>query len=365
VNALVHDLLTALNKSVDQLAPPAPPGPTTITAAQLQRTNLPPLSWAIPGVLPAGLTLLAGKPKSGKSWLAYAVAIAVAAGGRALGSVPVEAGDVLYLSLEDGSRRLQDRLNIILDGADAPERLHLAHDWPRDAIPAIEQWLSAHPHARLVVVDTLARIRVDHAGDSAYMADYAALGPLQRLATAWGIALLVVHHVRKASAGDVFDTVSGTLGLTGAADTIAVLVRDLLTPTASLHLRGRDVESTDLSLLWHPHNGLWTLAKAGDMHTVRLVALLQRLGGSATKRDLQRDHHWRALDLDAAINASRGALLTDTATNPHGRSTVTVRLASDNSDNMPSPSGRAGDIVAFGGHTVAMDGSDQVREPGH
>src|SRR5262245_25770067 len=81
--------------------------------------------WAIPDLLAQGCTLLAGPPKVGKSWLALNIAVAVATGGKALGTIDVEAGDVLLLALEDNGRRLQNRLGLVLEGDAAPERLTL------------------------------------------------------------------------------------------------------------------------------------------------------------------------------------------------------------------------------------------------
>jgi RecA-family ATPase len=77
-----------------------------ITAAQLDDTDIPPLSWTVPGLLPEGFGILAAAPKIGKSWLVLSLGLAVAMGTPFLG-VPVEQRPVLYLALEDGKRRLQ------------------------------------------------------------------------------------------------------------------------------------------------------------------------------------------------------------------------------------------------------------------
>ena len=103
----------------------------TFTAADLMREELPPVRWAVPGILPEGLSLLAGKPKLGKSWLALGLAVAKASGGLALGKIPVDRGGVLYLALEDNRRRLQNRLRKVLGGDAAPEGLHIATEWAR------------------------------------------------------------------------------------------------------------------------------------------------------------------------------------------------------------------------------------------
>ena len=135
--------------------------------------------------MPEGVTLFAGKPKLGKSWLALGVAIAVSTGGVALGTRPVEEGDVLYMALEDNHRRLRKRLEKLLEG-DAPERLHIATEWPRmdeGGDEALGRWLEAHPDARLVVVDILKRVRPRTSPNrSVYDADYEALAAMQSLA---------------------------------------------------------------------------------------------------------------------------------------------------------------------------------------
>ena len=96
---------------------------TTWTAAELLTVEFPPARFAVPGLIAEGANLLVGSPKLGKSWLALNLGVAIACGGCALGRVPVVAGDVLYLALEDSGRRLQSRLRQILCDDPAPERL--------------------------------------------------------------------------------------------------------------------------------------------------------------------------------------------------------------------------------------------------
>lgn len=217
--------------------------------------------WAVPGLIPEGITLLAGAPKVGKSWLALGLAQAVASGGHALGRVPVEPGDCLYYALEDTPRRIQRRLAMVLEGASVPARLHFDFGWqPDTAVASLTRWLEDHPGARLVVVDVLARVRGPAlVGESAYGADYASLIPLKRLADAHQVAVIVVHHVRKAGAEDWLDKVSGTNGLAGAADAVVVLARSRGAADAKLHLTGRDVEEAEHALSYDASNGSWTL----------------------------------------------------------------------------------------------------------
>jgi hypothetical protein len=102
---------------------------THFTATGLMGTIFPEPRFAVPGLVAEGLNLFAGGPKIGKSWLALGLGVAVASGGRALGSIPVDRGDVLYLALEDTPRRLQSRLRSVLQGQPAPDGLNFATEW--------------------------------------------------------------------------------------------------------------------------------------------------------------------------------------------------------------------------------------------
>jgi hypothetical protein len=241
-----------------------PPPRTSWTATEIMAMDFPEPKWAIPGLLAEGVTLLAGAPKIGKSWLALNVSTAVAAGGKALGKIDVLAGDVLYLALEDNPRRLQSRLTQVLGKDDAPSRLTFAvycEALPAGGAARIADWLSAHPQARLVVVDVFARVRgaVPNANMSSYDADYLAMGALKRLADQFGVAILVVHHTRKAASEDFLDAVSGTNGLAGSADAVAVLRRNRGRADAELHVTGRDVEEAEYALNFDPKLGAWRM----------------------------------------------------------------------------------------------------------
>lgn len=114
--------------------------PKTFTAVDLMASELPEARWAVPGIVPEGVTLFAGKPKLGKSWASLGMCMAVATGGVALGKVPVERGKALYMALEDNRRRLQKRLGKLLAGDSAPEGLHSVMSIP--LLPrAAEMWL--------------------------------------------------------------------------------------------------------------------------------------------------------------------------------------------------------------------------------
>lgn len=256
-------LATAPPKTVTSRSASAAPALATITGKTLMALDLPEPSHVVPGFFVEGLTLLASRPKLGKSWLMLSTAVGVAAGGYALGKVRTERAEVLYCALEDNQRRLQTRLEIITDSA--PDGLHLATAgaMPRlydGGLEQLETWLTAHPACRLVVIDTLARVRPSsRPGADAYEQDAVLGAHLQALALKHRIALVLVHHVRKALAEDFLDTVSGSTGLTGVADAVLVLTRQRGEADAVLHITGRDVEEAEHALSFDPERGMWSL----------------------------------------------------------------------------------------------------------
>ena len=232
------------------------------TAADLMSTRFPEPRYAVPGLVAEGLNLLVGSPKIGKSWLCLGLAVSVASGGMALGKVPVDAGAVLYAALEDTPRRLQNRLRAVLNGAPVPGELHITTALPRmpDAIGFIEGWLTEHATARLVIVDVLRKIRPPDTNQNAYGQDYDVMASLKGLADRHQVAIIAVHHTRKMTDdADVFNEVSGSTGLTGAADAILIAKRARNTAEAVLHVTGRDVTEQEYGLSWHAETCTWSL----------------------------------------------------------------------------------------------------------
>ncbi len=244
--------------------------PEIWSADKLAKAIFPDPRWAIPGILPEGLTVLGGKPKYGKSWMALSISLAIACGGVALGQIPVEAGEVLYLALEDRKRRLKERINRLTNGEAVPDRLYLATEWSRmgeGGLKLLDQWLSEHPDCRLVVIDTLAKIRRAVEARNAYQEDYRTGEAIKAVADEHGVCILIVHHVRKQISGDALEDISGTFGLTGAADGTIVIVRERGKADAVLHITGRDVEDQQLGIKWDPMTVQWSLM--GDAETFR------------------------------------------------------------------------------------------------
>jgi hypothetical protein len=256
----------------NRVTTPVTPARVAWTAKELLRMELPEPVWAVPGFIPAGVTLLAGPPKIGKSWMALGISVAVATGGKALGKVDVEAGDVLYLALEDTARRLKSRLRMMLPRDDpGPETLTLAIECPplpQGGDKRIAAWLDQHPKARLIVVDVYARLRGLVQASPSYQLDYQSIAMFKTLADSYGVAVLLVHHTRKAEAEDFVDAISGTAGL-GAADAVLVLRRARGKVDAVLHVTGRDLEEATRALTFARALGTWELLEGpADQYTM-------------------------------------------------------------------------------------------------
>jgi hypothetical protein len=242
-----------------------------------------------------GVTLLAGKPKLGKSWLMLDLAVSVASGAPVLGSVPTTSGSVLGLFLEDSERRLQKRLRTLDSGdwSSWPTDLHLATSWPRldqGGLSAIDNWCTKVRKPTLIVIDTLAKLRsAQSSRKSPYDLDYEAVSGLHAIAHKHQVAIVMVHHTRKAEADDVFDTVSGTLGLTGAADSILVFTKK--SGKAVLHARGRDIEDAQIALQFDPSCCRWiSFGDAADVFVsderARILEALDKITGAVSPAEL-------------------------------------------------------------------------------
>jgi RecA-family ATPase len=232
-------------------------------------TAFPPIRWIVPGYVAEGLGILAGRQKLGKTRLALDWAIAVASGGAAMGSIGCEQGDVLYIDLENGQRRIQGRINTLFpDERRRPDLSRL--EWVNDApalnkgfLDALEDWRLSVPNPRLVVVDVLQRVKpAGNPNQNSYESDYAALAGLQRWATDCRVAVVALHHTRKGGADDPLEALSGSNGLSACADTTLVLDRDQNGIT--LYVRGRDVEEKESALTFA--GGAWIVTgQAADV----------------------------------------------------------------------------------------------------
>ena len=258
------------------------------TGAWLDAQEFPPLSYAVPGLIPEGSVLLVGAPKIGKSWLVLAVGLAAAAGGKAL-SITVPKRPVLYLALEDGNRRLQDRCRKLLRGDPIPREFeYLLQPKQGRVIDTITAWLGRdHDLPPLVILDTLGKVMPPALlGESSYQRDYRIGTTLKRIADDHpGMTLLTNHHDRKAAADDFIDSVSGTHGLAGAADTVIVLTRARQATSGLLKVTGRDVPEGEYAVTV-ADGFAWDLDGA-DLEEATARATETRLSGGVSDRSAE------------------------------------------------------------------------------
>ena len=246
--------------------------PALESLADLRAKTFAPIQWAIPGIIPEGLTLLAGKPKLGKSWLILDAALALASGQPAFGSITLpDRWRVMYLGLEDSERRLHERAELLLsEDSDAP--FYWTTRWPTlDAggLDMIASYLHHHEDTKMVVIDTLAKVMPPQGKQqSLYDYEYQALAGLQRLANDHHISIVCVTHTRKMDASDALDTVSGSTGKTAAADNILVLTRVRGEDLGELDVVLRDAPSQKLAVAFDPAQSRWTIT--GDARSVAI-----------------------------------------------------------------------------------------------
>ena len=229
----------------------------TIDGAALMSQPLRPPDFVVDSLLSQGLHILAGSPKVGKSWLVLWLAVMVAKG-EPVWDMATRQGHTLYLCLEDSVLRIQNRLFEITE--DAPESVYFCTECApigQGLEEQIETFSMEHPGTVLVIIDTLQMVRPIH--DATYANDYRDMSVLKRLADRLGLAILLIHHLRKEKAEDVFHRISGTTAISGAVDSNFTLVEKRRgSGRAKLTCIGRDIEYRELELERNADN-VWEL----------------------------------------------------------------------------------------------------------
>lgn len=236
----------------------------TVSMTELYDTLYPPRSPVVDGFLYGGTYLFVGAPKVGKSFfmgqLAYHVAM-----GLPLWDYPVRKGTVLYLALEDDYARLQRRLSLMF-GVESADNLYFATQAKtlKEGLDGeLEEFVKQHTDARLIIIDTLQKVREVGGETFSYSNDYEIVTKLKAFSDKYGICLLVVHHTRKLESGDSFDMISGTNGLLGAADGAFIMQKKKRTDnTAILDIVGRDQPDQELTIEFDRERCIWKFKKA-------------------------------------------------------------------------------------------------------
>ncbi len=228
----------------------------TITGSELLSKEIEQIPFVVQDLIPAGLTLLAGAAKAGKSWLALWLSVQIASSEKVWG-YEVKGGTILYLCYEDNEIRIQNRLLEITE--DAPSNVHFCTEVVKlggELEVRIKNFIAEHTDTKLIIIDTLQTIRPPNT-ESSYSSDYSDLLVLKQLADEYKIAILLIHHFRKSKDGDVFHQITGSTGLQGAVDTMFTLTQSKRgEKTARLNCIGRDIEPRELELE-RDENNVW------------------------------------------------------------------------------------------------------------
>lgn len=231
-------------------------------AYDLVNETLAPITWIVENLLPTGLAMLCAPSKYGKSWMVLQLCLAAAEGNSFLNFKTVKC-ECLYYALEDGKIRLQDRLKKMLRNKTAPRGIHFvikADTLETGLLDKITEELRTFPNIKLVIVDTLQKVRGKMSKDETlYGNEYREMAAVKDFADKNKICVLFVHHLRKmADEGDVFNMISGSTALMGAADTILIISKKKRNDqNATFSVTGRDIQQSDLVIAFNQADYKW------------------------------------------------------------------------------------------------------------
>ncbi len=235
----------------------------TLTMTELFQTSYKSRPPIIENLLHSGAYLLAGAPKIGKSFLVAQIAYHVSTG-QALWGCKVHQGTVLYLALEDDFQRIQNRMFMMYGVNDTPN-LHFATAAGKignGLDEQLENFMREHSDTKLIIIDTMQKIREVGGEAYSYASDYEIVGKLKQFADKHCICVLTVHHTRKQPAGDAFEMISGTTGLLGCADGSLLMQKKKRTALeATIDVVGRDQQDQILYLKKDPETQIWNLER--------------------------------------------------------------------------------------------------------
>ena len=290
----------------------------TITMTELFLTTYKSRPPVIDGLLYAGAYILAGAPKIGKSFLVAQIAYHISTGQK-LWEYEVHQGTVLYLALEDDYQRIQSRIFMMYGVEDTPN-LHFATAAGKignGLDEQLENFMREHPDTKLIIIDTMQKIREVGGEAYSYASDYDIIGRLKQFADKHCICVLTVHHTRKQPAGDSFEMISGTTGLLGCADGSLLMQKKKRTALdATIDVVGRDQQDQILYLKKNPETQIWNLEKTeNELHQEPPDPILEAVAafvsdewfGSPTelREPLQVDIQPNTLTKHLNVNAGR------------------------------------------------------------
>ncbi|WP_040660854.1 AAA family ATPase [Oscillibacter ruminantium] len=241
----------------------------TVSMTELYQTSYKSRPPIVDGLLYAGVYILAGAPKIGKSFLVAQLAYHVSTGQK-LWEYDIHQGTVLYLALEDDFGRIQNRM-FMMYGVEDTDKLYfatVAGKIGNGLDEQLENFMREHPDTKLIIIDTMQKIREAGGEAYSYASDYEIIGKLKQFADKYCICVLTVHHTRKQPAGDSFEMISGTTGLLGCADGSLLMQKKKRTDIeATIDVVGRDQQDQILYLRKVPETQIWQLEKTeNELH---------------------------------------------------------------------------------------------------
>lgn len=237
---------------------------SSYTASQLMAAEFPPLKTIVEGILKVGVCVLSAKSKIGKSWMSLQLVIAVTKGQQFLGKKTMKC-DALYIDLENDKRLSRERLEILLNGEEAPNNLYIMNEVPtmdEGFSSALESFLDQHKGIHLVVIDIYAKIKyAKKSNQSDYDIDYKSISELKKVAEKYELSIILVAHNRKmVDTSDPFSNIMGSTAMQGASDQSIVISKENRNDKeATMTITGRTVEGDELKIEFDKNTCKWKL----------------------------------------------------------------------------------------------------------
>lgn len=273
-----------------------------VTAAELKEMDIPPIEWIVEKILPVGISMIGAPSKYYKSYMALGLCIAICSGTKFLGFDSTK-HSCLYFDLESTKRRPKNRLKQILRGNDFPENLYVitgTDDVGRlgeGFETQIEYQIQEHPEIKLIIVDVFQMIRQSaKRNQSGYDKDYEDFRTLKQIADKRNIGLMLIHHTRKMKdPSDVFNELSGSVGVMGALDCAWVITKDnRYAEEGTLHITGRDMETQKLKIRFNKKTFQWEYVGTEDeIESQRLIEEYEQSPVVGTIRKLVKQGNGR------------------------------------------------------------------------
>ena len=244
-----------------------------INVKELMQELIPPLKWSVTPILPEGFGVISGRPKGMKSWTALEICYAVQNGIKFMGHETTQ-GDCLYLALEDSKRRIKDRIIKLNNQKLNPPTILLASDVPYLGFgfeECVQEWINSKDNPRLIIIDTLARIRprARKSSGTAYDIDNELLSKIQTIAVQNNITIACISHLSKAQQEYNFDRIQGSVGVQGISDFMWLIDRGDNSNQASIIGRGRDMNDFEYAVKWNEDK--WQYDFTGNLQMVQLT----------------------------------------------------------------------------------------------